>query len=102
MLQSLEETHALSAQRKAILDELWEELQKACILSSSLGSTHRHSATFLQETRQYKQNTEEKKVQFEQLKAKDELSAKEIARQMKRLKKLQVSGNHVTCTCTLF
>ena len=32
LLQSLEENHALSAQRKAILDELWEELQKACIL----------------------------------------------------------------------
>ena len=48
----------------------------------------------LKETKQYKQSTEEKKVQFEELKRKDELSAKEIARQMKRLKKLQASTWH--------
>lgn len=31
--QSLEETHALKAQRKAVLDVLWEELQKACMFT---------------------------------------------------------------------
>ena len=68
---------------------------------SSVGMIHKCSIP-LQETKQYKQNTEEKKVQFEQLKHKDELSAKEIAHQMKRLKKLQAGGKHVAWTCTFF
>lgn len=66
----MEETHALSAQRKATLDELWDTFQK--------------------ETKHYKENTEEKKLRFEALKKKDETNAKEIAKQMKKLKKLQV------------
>ncbi|XP_003385231.1 PREDICTED: coiled-coil domain-containing protein 65-like [Amphimedon queenslandica] len=69
--KNLEETHALSAQRKATLDELWDMFQK--------------------ETKQYKENTEEKKLRFEALKKKDESNAREIAKQMKRLKKLQDS-----------
>ena len=69
--QNLEETHALSAQRKAVLDELWEKFRK--------------------ETEQYKESTEEKKMRFEALKKKDEINAKDIAKQMKRLNKLQVS-----------
>ncbi|KAL5477733.1 hypothetical protein EMCRGX_G024571 [Ephydatia muelleri] len=67
----LEDTHALSAQRKGVLDDLWKEFQK--------------------ETQQYKESTEEKKLRFEALKKKDEESAKTIARQMKKLQKLQDS-----------
>lgn len=53
-----------------MLDDLWKEFQK--------------------ETQQYKESTEEKKLRFEALKKKDEESAKTIARQMKKLQKLQV------------
>ena len=70
ILENLEETHALSAQHKSILDGLWLELKK--------------------ETEKYKEATEEKKLRFEALKKKDENNAKEIAKQMKRLNKLQV------------
>lgn len=69
--QNLEETHALSAQHKGILDELWAELRR--------------------ETEKYKEATEEKKLRFEALKKKDETNAREIAKQMKRLNKLQVA-----------
>ena len=68
-LQNLEDTHALSAHRKSVVDELWQEFQK--------------------ETKQYKDNTEERKLRFEALKKKDEESAKTIARQMRKLAKLQ-------------
>ena len=68
-VQSLEDTHALSAQRKAVVDELWQEFQK--------------------ETKQYKDSTEERKLRFEALKKKDEESARTIARQMRKLQKLQ-------------
>lgn len=44
----------------------------------------------LQETKQYRETTEEKKLRFEALKKKDEHSAHEIARQNKKLDKLQV------------
>lgn len=44
----------------------------------------------LQETKQYREATEEKKLRFEALKKKDENSAREIARQNKKLDKLQV------------
>ncbi len=43
------------------------------------------------ETEKYKEATEEKKLRFEALKKKDESNAKEIAKQMKRLNKLQTS-----------
>ena len=69
--QSLEDTHALRAQRKAALDELWQEFQK--------------------ETKQYKDSTEERKLRFEALKKKDEESARTIARQMRKLHQLQES-----------
>ncbi len=69
LLQNLEDTHALSAHRKAVVDDLWQEFQK--------------------ETKQYKDNTEERKLRFEALKKKDEESAKTIARQMRKLAKLQ-------------
>ena len=53
------------------MDELWAELRK--------------------ETEKYKEATEEKKLRFEALKKKDETNASEIAKQMKRLNKLQVN-----------
>ena len=59
----------MSAQRKAVLDELWLEFQK--------------------ETKQYKDNTEERKLRFEALKKKDEESSHTIARQMRKLYRLQ-------------
>lgn len=59
----------MSAQRKAVLDELWLEFQR--------------------ETKQYKDNTEERKLRFEALKRKDEESSHTIARQMRKLQKLQ-------------
>ena len=46
----------------------------------------------LQETKQYREATKEKKLSFEALKKKDENSAREIARQNKKLDKLQVQG----------
>lgn len=67
----------MSAQRKATLDELWEEFRK--------------------ETDRYRENTEERKLRFEALKKKDEESARTIARQMRKLQKLQVhdhNGSH--------
>jgi len=74
--KNLEDTHALSAQRKATLDELWQEFQH--------------------ETHQYKESTEERKLRFEALKKKDEESAKTIGRQMRKLQKLQV------CMCSVY
>ena len=51
----------------------------------------------LQETQKYKDNTEDRKMRFEALKKKDEGSSRLIAKQMKRLKKLQVSnGENLT------
>ena len=59
----------MSAQRKATLDDLWMEFQR--------------------ETKAYKANTEERKLRFEALKKKDEESSHTIARQMRKLHKLQ-------------
>lgn len=67
--KNLEETHALRVQREGLLDELWDEFQK--------------------ETQKYKDSTEDRKMRFEALKKKDEGSSRLIAKQMKRLKKLQ-------------
>ena len=41
----------------------------------------------------YNESTEERKIAFENLKAKDEKSAKEIEAQMKKLQKIQVRRN---------
>ena len=49
-----------------------------------------------QETQKYKDNTEDRKMRFEALKKKDEGSSRLIAKQMKRLKKLQVSNEDLT------
>lgn len=67
----MEETHSLSSHLNGIIDDLWTEFQK--------------------ETKQYKANTEERKLRFEALKKKDEESSHTIARQMRKLHKLQES-----------
>lgn len=46
---------------------------------------------FQAETKHYKQNTEERKLRFEALKKKDEESSQTIARQMRKLHRLQES-----------
>ena len=46
---------------------------------------------FQKETKHYKENTEERKQKFEALKTKDEESSNTIARQMRKLHKLQDS-----------
>ena len=48
-------------------------------------------AQFQQALRAYQETTEERKKAFEELKAKDEKSAKEIETQMRRLNRLTVS-----------
>ncbi|XP_065893578.1 dynein regulatory complex subunit 2-like [Dysidea avara] len=67
--KNLEETHALRVQREQLVDELWDQFQT--------------------ETQRYKDSTEDRKMRFEALKKKDEGSSRLIAKQMKRLKKLQ-------------
>ena len=67
----------MSAQRRATLDELWEE--------------------FRQETDKYRESTEERKLRFEALKKKDEESATTIDRQAKKLQKLQVKLRGINC-----
>ena len=53
-----------------------------------------------QETQKYKDGTEDRKMRFEALKKKDEGSSRLIAKQMKRLKKLQVClYKYKCCVC---
>ena len=49
----------------------------------------------------YNETTEERKLAFENLKSKDEKSAKEIDTQMKKLQKIQVKTELVQTGCTL-
>ena len=67
----MEDTHALRAHREAILHDLWTEFQREC--------------------KRYELNTKDRKIKFEALKKKDEESSHTIARQMRRLHKLQES-----------
>jgi len=53
----------------------------------------------LQETQRYKDSTEDRKMRFEALKKKDEGSSRLIAKQMKRLKKLQVYKTYSHDNC---
>ena len=62
-----------------MLDKLWQEFQ--------------------QETQQYKESTEERKLRFEALKKKDEDSARTISRQMRKLQKLHVCVCMRACSC---
>ena len=72
LIQHLQDTHALRAQCKATLDKLWVEFQG--------------------KTEEYRQETQERKLRFEALKKKDEESAHTIARQMRKIQRVQVGG----------
>ena len=78
-LQHLEDTHALKAHCQALLDRLWAEFQE--------------------QTQNYRKATEERKMRFEALKRKDEESANTIAKQMKKIQRLQVRRVAMT-SCT--
>lgn len=47
-------------------------------------------ADFQEQTQSYRKTTEERKIRFETLKKKDEESANTIAKQMKKIQRLQV------------
>lgn len=67
--KNLEEKHALRIQLEASVEALWKQFQAAL--------------------KSYNETTEERKIAFENLKVKDEKSAKEIELQMKKLQKIQ-------------
>lgn len=67
--KNLEEKHALRIQLEASVETLWKQFQAAL--------------------KSYNETTEERKIAFENLKVKDEKSAKEIELQMKKLQKIQ-------------
>ncbi|KAJ3091619.1 Dynein regulatory complex subunit 2 [Quaeritorhiza haematococci] len=73
--KNLEEKHALRIQLEGTVEDLWRQFQAAL--------------------NQYNASTEERKKQFEELKAKDQKNAKEIEQQMKRLVKLQETIAHL-------
>jgi len=66
--KNLEEKHALRVQLELAVEDLWAQFQQAL--------------------RNYQETTEERKKAFEELKAKDERSAKEIEMQMRKLQRL--------------
>ena len=70
--QNLEEKHALRIQLEGTVEDLWRQFQQAL--------------------KNYNETTEERKIAFENLKAKDEKSAKEIETQMRKLQRIQVVG----------
>ncbi|XP_065055423.1 dynein regulatory complex subunit 2-like [Rhopilema esculentum] len=67
--KNLEEKHALRIQLEGQVEELWKQFQAAL--------------------KNYNETTEERKVAFENLKIKDEKSAKEIELQMRKLHRIQ-------------
>ncbi|XP_018417380.1 PREDICTED: coiled-coil domain-containing protein 65 [Nanorana parkeri] len=71
--KSLEEKHSLRVILETTIEDLWKQVQQA--------------------QKNYLNATEDRKIAFEILKAKDEKSAKEIAYQMKKLQKIQESIN---------
>ncbi|KAM9321401.1 dynein regulatory complex subunit 2 [Gastrophryne carolinensis] len=71
--KSLEEKHSLRVILEGTVEELWKQVQQA--------------------QKNYMTATEERRIAFETLKEKDEKSAEEIARQMKKLQKIQDSIN---------
>ncbi len=74
--QNLEEKHALRVQLEATVEKLWQEFQEAL--------------------KNYNETTDDRKKAFEELKSKDEKSAKEIESQMRRLQKISVSITSLT------
>jgi len=71
--KNLEEKHALRIQLESAVESLWKQFQFAL--------------------KNYNETTEERKLAFENLKSKDEKSAKEIDTQMKKLQKIQEQIN---------
>ncbi|PIO28238.1 hypothetical protein AB205_0184720, partial [Aquarana catesbeiana] len=71
--QSLEEKHTLRMVLENTIEDLWKQVQQA--------------------QKNYQNATEDHKIAFASLKAKDEKSAEEIAYQMKKLQKIQESIN---------
>ncbi|XP_068121297.1 dynein regulatory complex subunit 2 [Hyperolius riggenbachi] len=71
--KSLEEKHSLRVVLEATVEDLWKQVQHA--------------------QKNYLNATEDRKIAFEALKAKDDKSAEEIAYQMKKLQKIQDSIN---------
>ncbi|KAM5179461.1 dynein regulatory complex subunit 2 [Mantella aurantiaca] len=71
--KSLEEKHSLRVILENTIEDLWKQVQQA--------------------QKNYMNATEDRKIAFENLKAKDEKSAEEIAYQMKKLQKIQESIN---------
>ncbi|XP_063808787.1 dynein regulatory complex subunit 2 isoform X2 [Pseudophryne corroboree] len=69
--KSLEEKHSLRVVLEGTVEDLWKQFQQAL--------------------KNYTSSTEDRKIAFEALKAKDEKSAEEIAYQMKKLQKFQES-----------
>ncbi|KAM3933625.1 dynein regulatory complex subunit 2 [Leptodactylus fuscus] len=67
--KSLEEKHSLRVTLEGTVEDLWKQFQQAL--------------------KNYTNATEDRKIAFETLKAKDEKSAEEIAYQMKKLQKIQ-------------
>ena len=79
--QNLEEKHALRVQLETAVEDLWAQFQSAL--------------------RNYQETTEERKKAFEELKAKDEKSAKEIEMQMRKLQRISVRTTccYYECYC---
>ncbi|KAE8626335.1 hypothetical protein XENTR_v10006589 [Xenopus tropicalis] len=69
--KSLEEKHALRILLEGTVEDLWKQFQMAL--------------------KNYTDSTEDRRIMFETLKAKDEKSAEEIQMQMKKLQKIQDS-----------
>ena len=70
--QNIEEKHTLRVQLENAVEDLWLQFKAALT--------------------NYQETTEERKKAFEELKAKDEKSAREIESQMRKLQRISVSG----------
>jgi len=68
--KNLEDKHALRVQLEAVVEDLWQQFTMAL--------------------RNYQETTEERRKAFEELKSKDERSAKEIDKQMRKLQRITV------------
>ncbi|XP_062517140.1 dynein regulatory complex subunit 2-like [Corticium candelabrum] len=67
--KNIEEKHALRVQLETQMEELWKQINDSL--------------------KQYRETTEERKQTFERLKQQDELGAREIAQQMRKLQRIQ-------------
>jgi len=71
--QDLEDKHALRIHLESVVEDLWNQFTVAL--------------------KNYQEATEERKKAFEDLKARDEKSAREIDMQMRKLQRIQVLSN---------